>query len=147
MSFCIRKMEKCHKESVLEMMRAFYSSDAVLSNGSKEIFLNDFNACIGDDPFLEGFVFEIEGEIVGYGMLSKGFSTESGKRRIWIEDVYVLEKYRGEGIGGGFLDFVSEKYPECVIRLEVEEENDRAVEVYQKHGFKFIPYKEMIKNE
>jgi ribosomal protein S18 acetylase RimI-like enzyme len=146
MSFSIEKMEYCHKYSVIEMMREFYSSEAVLSNGSEEIFLNDFNACVGDEPFLEGFVALVDGNVAGYIMLSKGFSTESGRRRIWIEDLFVLEKYRGMGIGGGFLEFVSQKYPEYVVRLEVEEENEPAVELYKKHGFQFIPYKEMIKN-
>ena len=35
----------------------------------------------------------------------------------------------------------------CVIRLEVEEENERAVKVYEKNGFHVLPYMEMITNE
>jgi ribosomal protein S18 acetylase RimI-like enzyme len=143
----IKKMELAHRADVLEMMRDFYSSNAVLSNGSEEIFSADFNACIGDNVFLEGFVFEKNGEIAGYSMLSKGFSTESGKNRIWIEDLYIKEKFRGQGIGGRFIDFVDENYPNHVIRLEVEEENVPAVEAYKKRGFRFIEYKEMIKND
>ena len=34
-----------------------------------------------------------------------------------------------------------------VIRLEVEEENERAVKVYEKNGFHVLPYMEMITNE
>ena len=38
-------------------------------------------------------------------------------------------------------------YAGCVIRLEVEEENERAVKVYEKNGFHVLPYMEMITNE
>ncbi len=147
MKIFIKKMQPCHEQVVIQMMRDFYRSDAVISNGSEEIFLNDFNACVGDDPFLEGYVFECDGEISGYGMLSMGFSTESGKRRIGIEDIYVLEKYRGVGIGGAFLDFISNEYSDCIQLLQVEEENQKAIDFYKNHGFKFVLYREMMRNE
>ena len=54
----IRPMTIEDKADVLDMMRVFYSSEAVLSNGSEEIFLNDIENCIGDNPYLEGYVFE-----------------------------------------------------------------------------------------
>ena len=38
-----------------------------------------------------------------------------------------------------------EKYPDAILRLEVEEENERAVNVYKKNGFSFLPYLEMKK--
>ena len=37
------------------------------------------------------------------------------------------------------------KYPDAILRLEVEAENERAVHVYQKCGFEVIPYMEMKK--
>ena len=42
-----------------------------------------------------------------------------------------------------FLDYIKEKYADSIIRLEVEEENERAVKVYQKCGFDVLPYMEM----
>ena len=44
-----------------------------------------------------------------------------------------------------FLEFIEKKYPEAVLRLEVEEENGRAVKVYEKNGFNVLPYMEMKK--
>ena len=43
--------------------------------------------------------------------------------------------YRGTGLGSKFLDYIEAKYPEALLRLEVEEENERAVRVYKKSGF------------
>ncbi len=178
----IRSMTAKDQETVLEMMRTFYASPAVLSNGSDEIFLNDIEACVGDSPYAEGYVFEVGDveleefadelvpetddagskvsvdqtteesqrhavnirQIVGYGMLAKSFSTEFGKPCIWIEDLYIKEEFRGLGLGSEFLQMVKDDHPGCVLRLEAEEENERAVEVYHKNDFKEIPYMELI---
>lgn len=146
MDFTIRDMEEQDKESVLAMMRIFYASPAVLSNGSEEIFKSDIENCLHNRQYLEGYVFENAKGIQGYGMIAKSFSTEFGKRCIWIEDLYVKEDCRGEGIGSAFLDFIAEKYAGCILRLEVEEENRRAIKVYQKCGFSPLPYMEMKKD-
>ena len=145
MDFTIRSMAAQDKDSVLEMMRIFYASPAVLSNGSEEIFLNDIENCVNDSPYLEGFIFEENGEIYGYGMIAKSFSTEFGKMCIWIEDLYIKEEYRGLGIGKAILDFITNEYKGCIFRLEAEEENERALALYKKCGFTVLPYIEMKK--
>ena len=141
----IRPMQQKDREVVAEMMRIFYASPAVLSNGSEEIFAADIENCINDNPYLEGYVFEAGEQLLGYGMVAKSFSTEFGKPCMWIEDVYIRENARGQGVGSRFLQFVGEKYPDAVLRLEVEEENQRAVHVYRKCGFEELPYMEMKK--
>jgi len=145
MEITIRRMTAQDKNSVFEMMRVFYASPAVFSNGSDEIFLNDIENCINNSPYLEGYVFEKANDIQGYSMIAKSFSTEFGKPCIWIEDLYIKEECRGEGIGKTFMDFITNKYTDCVFRLEVEEENERAVKLYEKCGFTVLPYMEMKK--
>ncbi len=145
MNCVIRPMERRDKEQVIDMMRGFYTSPAVWSNGSEEIFDADVEQCIGESPYLEGYVFEDSNGILGYGMLAKSFSTEFGKPCIWIEDLYLKENARGCGIGSRFLAYVEKKYPNALLRLEVEEENERAVAVYRKCGFEVLPYMEMKK--
>ena len=73
----IRPMQPADKEAVLAMMEVFYASPAVLSNGSAAIFSSDFEACINNNPYLEGYMFEENGQIQGYAMAAKSFSTES----------------------------------------------------------------------
>ena len=145
MEFTIAAMEEMHRERVLDMMRTFYASAAVLTNGSEEIFTADIDACISDNPYLEGFVFCRGEELLGYGMAAKSFSTEFGKPCIWIEDLYVTSAHRGKGIGSAFLDFMTCRYPDAILRLEVEEENGKAIAVYRKSGFEVLPYMEMTK--
>ena len=138
-------MTECDRESVIDMMRTFYHSPAVWTNGSEEIYNNDVTACVGTSPYAEGFIFENEKEIAGYGMIAKSFSTEFGKPCICIEDLYLKEEYRGEGIGSSFFAYLEKEYPGAIMRLEVEEDNTRAVAVYKKNGYETLPYMEMKK--
>ena len=147
MEITIRKMVSADKETVKEMMRVFYASPAVLSNGSEEIFENDIENCVNDSPYLEGYMLQGAEGIQGYGMVAKSFSTEFGKPCIWIEDLYIKESFRGQGIGKVFLDFIADQYPDCLLRLEVEEENERAMKLYKKCGFEIMPYTEFAKNK
>lgn len=141
----IRKMTRDDKDTVISMMRVFYASPAVLSNGSEEIFEADVENCVNDSPYLEGFIFEENDVILGYGMIAKSFSTEFGKPCIWVEDLYMKPEYRGTGIGSKFFDYLEQNYTDCIFRLEVEEENERAIHVYEKNGFAVLPYMEMKK--
>lgn len=145
MNYKIRLMTPQDASAVLGMMRTFYASPAVLSNGSEEIFQRDVQTCVSDSPYLEGYVFDGGDSLLGYSMLAKSFSTEYGRPCIWIEDLFLLPAARGMGIGSDFFAFVEQKYPDCLLRLEVEEENGHAVHVYEKCGFDVLPYMEMKK--
>lgn len=144
-NFNVRKMQKDDREDIILMMKTFYSSDAVFTNGSEEIFNNDFENCVNNSPYIEGYVFYNEKEIQGYAMIAKSFSTEFGKACYWIEDLYIKPAYRGFGIGTEFFSYIEKLYPDVIFRLEVEKENERAVHVYEKCGFTTLPYTEMKK--
>ena len=141
----IRKMTVQDAPQILDMMRVFYASPAVLSNGSEEIFQNDVAECVSDSPYLEGYVFEEAGQLQGYAMVAKSFSTEFGKRCIWIEDLYVLPPYRSSGLGRSFLQHIQQLYPGALFRLEAEQENEGAVRLYDRMGFEVLPYMELKK--
>lgn len=139
----IRKMVKSDRPAVLDMMRDFYASPAVWTDGSEDIFVRDFETCIGDSPYLEGYILEQAGQAQGYAMVAKSYSTEFGRPCIWIEDIYLKEPCRGQGMGSDFLHFIRSLYPDALLRLEVEAENESAIRAYRKCGFEFLPYKEM----
>ncbi len=145
MDFIIRKIENKDRSEILLMMEEFYSSDAVFTNGSREIFEKDFDNCISSCPFLEGFVFEQTDIILGYAMIAKSFSTEFGRICVWFEDLYIKKEYRGQGIISKFIDYIEKSYPESLLRLEVEKENSHALYVYKKKGFSILPYVQMKK--
>lgn len=142
----LEAMREEHREEVLAMMRVFYASPAVSTNGSEEIFRADVDACLdGENPYLEGYVLTEDKRLLGYAMLAKSFSTEFGKPCVWIEDLYLQPEYREQGLGSEALEAIRELHPEALLRLEVERENGRAVHVYRKSGFGELPYLEMLR--
>lgn len=144
MEIIIRKFNQDDKSEILKMMTEFYSSNAVSTNGSIEIFEKDFDECIKNSSYLEGYVFIENSSILGYAMLAKSFSTEFGKPCIWFEDLYLKPEYRGKGIVTKFIFHIKENYKNHVFKLEVEDYNEHAMHIYKKCGFEKLPYSEMI---
>ena len=142
----MRKMEKEDRSAVVGLMRAFYGSEATLTNGSEEIFNATVTACVTDGSPADGYVFEDDcGTVRGYAIITHSFSTEFGRPCIWIEDIYLAPELRGKGLGPQFLDHIISEHPDSVIRLEAEHENTHAMEVYRSRGFEEFPYVEMIR--
>ena len=141
----IRLMKEQDKNEVIEMMTVFYSSEAISTNGSREIFESDFNNCINSCPYLEGYVFEENDNICGYAMVAKSFSTEFGKPCIWIEDLYIKEDYRHKKLGSLFFDFLKENYKDTIQRLEVDKHNVFAIKAYKKNNFDEVDYLQFIR--
>lgn len=142
----IRKMTAADKGKVLDMMRSFYDSPAVIHTASNEVLERNIDACTGDEPLIEGFVFDVDGVIAGYCMAAKNFTTEYGGLCIWIEDLYLLPEYRGKGLAAELFKFLEAYYPAAVrFKLEVEPENENAVKAYRKSGYKGLGYSIMDK--
>ena len=58
-------------------------------------------------------------------------------KTIYLDDLYVLENYRGRGIGNALLDKVIEtaKTENCKkVRWQVSNWNGKAIEFYKKRG-------------
>lgn len=145
MDTIIREMKEADRAAVVEMMRGFYASPAVSTNGSEEIFTADVDACVGDSPYLSGYVFERGDELLGYAMLAHSFSTEFGRPCVWIEDLFLKEEARGQGIATRFFALIESEYTGAIFRLEAEPENTCALRVYEKCGFTPLPYIELKK--
>ena len=131
------------RAAVIDMMRRFYNSPAVITDGSEEIFARNVENILSGKTCAEGFVF-LDGEkIIGYGITARGYSTEFGGECIWLEDCFIEEEYRGRGFGSDFIRHVKNLYPEKILRLEVEADS-KALKLYKRLGFKELPYLEMV---
>ena len=140
----IRKMQRDDSEIVIDMMRKFYTSSAVATNGSEEIFAANVENCLSGSPYVAGFIFVIDGKIIGYGITAHSYATEFGGECIWIEDIYIEPEYRGCGVGTKFIRYVKELYPDKIFRLESEKDNSAALNLYKRFGFKELPYLELV---
>lgn len=143
----IRKMKQNDKMTVIKMMRGFYDSPAVIHQVPDEVLIQDVDDCVGDCPYIEGFVFEVDDKIVGYGMVAKSYSTEFGGLCIWVEDIYIEPDFQGKGIGTLFFSYIENAYKNVAVRyrLEVAKDNLKAIRVYEKNGYSELNYTEMTK--
>ncbi len=101
----------------------------------------------------EMFVAKIEEKIVGYVLLSSKEGKKNGyryRKELDIDAIGVDEDYRNKGIGTRLVDYVK-KYAKdnsyTDLRLTVNEENENAIHLYEKMGFKVknIAYSMMVK--
>jgi len=76
---------------------------------------------------------------VGYVVLCHGYSLEYLGRDAFIDELYLIESYRGRGWGRKAFEFVSDQAQLQgikAIHLEVVRRNTNAFEFYRKLGFK-----------
>ncbi|MBR5295143.1 MAG: GNAT family N-acetyltransferase [Clostridia bacterium] len=144
----IRKIKEKDRAVYLKMAKEFYQSDVVLSPVPDENLEKTFDLLIKGSPFADGFVFESEGEVVGYALLARTWSQEAGGEVIWIEEIYLAPEHRGEGFGKAFFRYLETDFAPSArrFRLEVEKENKKAVSLYHSLGFEFFPYDQMKKD-
>ena len=139
-------MNEADRSEVLGMMRVFYDSPAVIHKSSDEVLIRDFEDCIGDMPFIHGFIMELDGEVAGYAMTSLGYTTEYGGICVWLEDLYIKPEYRRFGIGSELLAYIEKEFPDAVrFKLEVEQENEPAYACYFSGGYRLSEYGLMTK--
>ena len=140
----IRKITAADEADFLELTGQFYASDAVLHDIPEAHRRATFRELMRSDVYAEGYLLEQERKIAGYGLLSKTFSQEAGGMVIWIEELYLLPQYRGRGLGRRFIAFVESMPGVARIRFEVEPDNDRALALYHRLGYRQLPYLQMI---
>ena len=143
----IRKMEPTDFDKILDMMLVFYASDALLIHPEESVLRKTLADAIEAGPYVEGFVFCSGEELAGYGIVAKSYSTEMGGCCVWIEDIYVRPEFRGQGFGTDFLQFVEDRYRNWAVRLrlEAEEENEKAMSVYRNAGYETLGYVQLVK--
>jgi GNAT superfamily N-acetyltransferase len=57
----------------------------------------------GAQPWFECLVAEIADEIVGYAIACRGFEAHTGKKRLWLADLYVRPAARRIGAGNALI--------------------------------------------
>lgn len=97
----------------------FIKELSVFEKMSKEVVATEDvlrETLFGDKPYAQVLIAEIESKPVGYALYFFNFSTFVGRPGLYIEDVFVSEEYRGQGIGTAFFKYCAQiaKKNKCV---------------------------------
>ena len=100
----------------------------------------------GDHPCFECLIAESAGpevqpEPAGFALFFYNYSTWRGRQGIHLEDLFVLPRFRGQGIGKALLARVAARAAEqgCVrLQWDVLDWNQTAIDFYQGLGAQFL---------
>ena len=91
----------------------------------------------GDRPAAEVVIASYDGEPAGFALFSPTFSTRLGRPGLFVDDLFVISKLRGRGIGRALLAFLARVAVERGCgRLEwsVPDSNGPAIRFYERLG-------------
>lgn len=91
----------------------------------------------GPDAAFDALIAEIGGEFAGMCIYFKSFSTWLGRPGVYVQDIFVEERFRGAKIGESLLRRVvalTRKRGGVYLRLSVDAGNDSARAFYERIG-------------
>lgn len=94
----------------------------------------------GDRPAFEALIAEADGFFAGMCLYFPSFSTWRGKPGIYVQDIFVEERFRGERIGERLLQATAQRgvgLGAAYLRLSVEADNPSAQGFYTHLGIEW----------
>jgi GNAT superfamily N-acetyltransferase len=101
----------------------------------------------GTHPKFRALIAEWDGQPAGYASFFYFYSTFQGRPALFLEDLFVLGEFRGNGIGKALLAAVAKLAVDegCFgLRWEVLDWNQPAIEFYEKLGATFLHERKVV---
>ena len=138
MEITIRRAVKEDGQAIMQLIKEL----ALYEKAPEEVTI-DFDHFIesgfGDKPVWWAFVAEtLEKQVIGFALYYIRFSTWKGQR-LYLEDIVVNEKYRGQSVGSLLLDrlIVEAKEKKFTgMMWQVLDWNEPAINFYKKYNAK-----------
>lgn len=122
---------------LLDLMRDFYAEEHLVFN---ESIARRALAELLAQPNLGSIqLIESAGSVIGYAVITFGFSLEFHGRMALLDEFYLVPAQRGSGLGRRGLELIQawvRTTTVATLRLEVSRTNSRARSLYQKTGFR-----------
>ncbi len=134
------------KDDCIKMMEEFYKTSAVEHDVPQQHIIDTVEFALTDSPLNKIIICNVNGSYAGFCHLSFSYSCEAGGTVALIEELYIRDGFKGGGLGTAIYDYIRSEYDSKVkrYRLEVSSDNCAAIKLYEKLGFKFLPYKQMV---
>ena len=135
MSLVARRATAADAPALLQMSRDFHVEDGAPLDAAAEATIAHVAA---GEPLAPAYMLEYGPDLAGFFILTLGYSVENGGMDGFIDDLYLLPAWRGQGLGRAAVTLAMQAARAAGIRallLEVEADNSRAYELYRKMGF------------
>jgi ribosomal protein S18 acetylase RimI-like enzyme len=122
-------------ETLVRLARDFHQEDGHPLAEAGEKALRDIAHA---EPFARAWLVRENDALLGYLVLTLGFSVEYGGRDGFIDDLYLVPAARGRGLGRRLIEFALAQARNLgigTLHLEVETGNEAATRLYRAVGF------------
>jgi GNAT superfamily N-acetyltransferase len=122
--------------AILELMREFARYEDLLEY--LEVSAEDLKKVMfGDDAFVQGLMAVDDQKPIAYAFFYPTFSSFRGQKSVYLEDIFITEKYRKYGIGEKMIRAIArigKDFGAVRMDFQVLEWNAPAIGFYHKHG-------------
>lgn len=128
--------QQADQEEILSMMQDFYAIDHYPFD--KSLTAKNLQEFIADPGLGRLWVIKETQKIIGYMVLTFGYSFEFKGRDAFLDEFYLKEAYRSRGLGSQAIDFALEQAKKLgiqAVHLEVERHNEKGNKLYLSKGF------------
>ncbi len=137
----IRPAQEKDVDAIFELILGLAAYEKLTDNvmGNSDLLRSHL---FGDRPYAESIVAELDDLVIGFGLFFHTYSTFLTKPGLYLEDVFVLPKYRRQGIGKALMTSVAKiAFDRGCGRLEwsVLDWNQSAINFYQSLGATILP--------
>jgi len=136
MGVVLRRAESEDAEAVVELIQAL--ADYEKLQGPDQAARERLRTGLFDGRLgMLTLVAEAGGEVVGYAVAYEQYSTFEGLPKLFLEDIFVLERHRGSGAGLALFREVAAEAARrgcCELEWQVLTWNQRAMDFYERLG-------------
>jgi GNAT superfamily N-acetyltransferase len=121
---------------LIELVREFHKNEKL--SFDENIDSDVLRHFLADESLGKAYLVQQEDEVLGYIILTLGYSLEYRGRDAFIDEFYIRPTHRGKGIGTQMLAFAEDACRELGVRslhLEVDFENSDAQRLYDRVGY------------